>query len=165
MNPLARTAVALAACLPCLALAQVGEADKAFLMKAAQANLAEVETGRLARQKAADPEVREFGQRMEHDHAKALRELQALAQKHEVALPEAPDEAHQALAFQLSRASGRPFDLAYVKNAGVADHKAAETLFEAGSRSSDAGIAAFAKKALADIRHHLAMAQKLSARL
>lgn len=139
--------------------------DQDFLAKAAQANLAEIETGRLAQQKSGSGEIRAFGEKMVQDHGKTLEQLRALAKARGVELPSAPDEAHQATAFKLSRASGREFDIMYVKAAGVADHKLAQQLFEAGTRSQDAEISALAKKALPDIRHHLEMAQKLSAAL
>jgi putative membrane protein len=136
--------------------------DRAFLEKAAQANLAEIATGRLAAQRSGNPEIQAFGDRMQQDHGKVLQELQGLAAAKGVTLPAAPDEARQATAFKLSRASGREFDLMYVKGPGVADHKAALALFEAGAKSQDPEIAALAKKTLPDIRHHLQMAQQLS---
>ena len=162
-----KTAVLLASLTLSAALhAQApSDTDRTFLEKAAQANLAEIETGRLAQQKSASPEIRAFGQKMEQDHGKTLQQLQPLAQAKGVTLPTSPDEAHQATAFKLSRASGREFDIMYVKSAGVADHKLALQLFEAGSKSKDADISAFAKKVLPDIRHHLEMAEKLSADL
>jgi putative membrane protein len=142
--------------------ARLTDADRTFLQKAAQANMAEVQTGKLAQQKAADGEVRKFGQKMEQDHGKSLKTIQGIARSKGVDLPEAPDEAHQAQADMLRRASGKEFDMMYVKNAGVADHKAAKQLYEQGKKSGDADIKAYATKTLPDIEHHLAMAQKMA---
>jgi putative membrane protein len=142
--------------------AKLGAVDAAFLKKAAQANLAEIEAGKLAQAKASRADIRSFGEKMVEDHGQTLRELQAIAQKKGVELPQAPDEAHQALADSLSRASGKEFDQIYIKNAGVADHKAARELFTSGTRSKDTEIRAFAEKTLPAIVHHGEMAQSLA---
>jgi putative membrane protein len=142
--------------------AKLGAVDAAFLKKAAQANLAEIEAGKLAQAKASRADIKSFGEKMVEDHGQTLRELQAIAQKKGVELPQAPDEAHQALADSLARASGKEFDQIYIKNAGVADHKAARELFTSGTRSKDAEVRAFAEKTLPVIVHHGEMAQALA---
>jgi len=55
--------------------------DQDFLKKAVIANLAEIELGRLATQKAQNPEVKQFAQMMVDGHTKALDELKQLAQR------------------------------------------------------------------------------------
>jgi len=165
-----RTVILIAACLGSvlyLAEAQdkVSAKDRAFMAKAAQANMAEVETGKLAQEKSMNSEIKQFGQKMVEEHCKRLEELQALAKKKGETLPSSIDEPHQAQATALSRASGKEFDLMYVKDAGVADHKAAQQLFEDGTKSKDADIKAFAKKVLPDIQHHLQMAESMSKKM
>jgi putative membrane protein len=144
---------------------KVSDKDRAFLTRAAQANMAEVETGKLAQEKSMNGEIKKFGQKMAEDHGKTLKELQSLAKKKGETLPASIDEPHQAQATALSRASGKEFDLMYVKEAGVADHKAAQQLFEDGTKSKDADIKAFAKKVLPDIQHHLQMAESMSKKM
>lgn len=139
------------------------DADRDFLQKAAQANLAEIGAGKLAQQKATRNDIRQFGSKMEQDHGKTLAELKSLAEAKGVALPDEPDPPHQALATQLSRAEGKEFDRIYIGNAGVADHKAARQLFEGGARSKDPEVKAFASKTLPHIKHHLEMAEQLAA--
>jgi putative membrane protein len=141
---------------------KLAAADQDFLKKAAQANIAEVEAGKLAQSKGSRPDIKQFGQKMEQDHGKTLQELQGLAKSKGVTLPDAPDAAHQAQAKRLATATGKDFDKAYVANAGVADHKAAKELFEKGTKSKDPEVSAFAKKVLPDIEHHLSMAQQMA---
>jgi len=141
---------------------KLAPADQDFLKKAAQANIAEMETGKLAQSKATRADIKQFGQTMEKDHGKTLQELQGLAKNKGVALPDAPDAAHQAQAKQLAGATGKDFDKAYLAHAGVADHKAAKELFEKGAKSKDPEISAFAKKVLPAIEHHLSMAQQMA---
>ena len=63
--------------------------DTAFATKAAQANLAEIELGKLAQQKAMRDEVKQFAQRMVADHGKKLDELKGLAASKNITLPSA----------------------------------------------------------------------------
>src|SRR5438105_13462235 len=50
-------------------------ADRDFMTKAAVGGMEEVELGRLATQKAANADVKAFGQRMVADHSRAGDEL------------------------------------------------------------------------------------------
>lgn len=136
--------------------------DRAFLEKAAQGNMAEIETGKLAQRKATRSDIKRFGQEMERDHGKTLKELQALAKSKGVRLPQELDGAHKAQARQLDMAKGADFDKTYVMHAGVANHKAAKELFEKGAKSKDPDISAFAKKVLPHIEDHLAKAQQMA---
>ena len=79
------TAVVLAglAVLPAAATAQdtttatqIPEADVTFAQNAATANLAEVELGKMAADKATNEDVQAFGQYMADDHGKAQDELE-----------------------------------------------------------------------------------------
>ena len=165
-----QTVILIAACLGSVlyiaeAQDRISSKDRAFLTKAAQANMAEVQTGKLAQEKSMNEEIKQFGQKMVEEHGKTLKELQALAKKKGETLPSSIDEPHQAQATALSRASGKEFDLMYVKDAGVGDHKAAQQLFENATKSKDADIRSFAKKVLPDIQHHLQMAESMSKKL
>ncbi|HLH08429.1 MAG TPA: DUF4142 domain-containing protein [Terriglobales bacterium] len=54
---------------------KLSPSDKAFVTKAAEGGLAEVELGQLAQQKAESQQVKDFGQRMVTDHTKANDQL------------------------------------------------------------------------------------------
>src|SRR3954454_17488714 len=79
------------------AMAQMSPADQAFATKAAAGGQAEVSLGQLATKNAASPQVRQFGQQMVADHTQADQELQAIARKQNMMLPEKPDVASQAM--------------------------------------------------------------------
>ncbi len=59
----------------------VTHADRMFLEQAAAGGLMEVQLGQLAAQKASDPQVKQFGQRMVDDHTKANDQLKTVAQQ------------------------------------------------------------------------------------
>ena len=65
-----------------------GLAPKEFIKDAIEGNLAEAQVGRLAQQKAASPEVKEFGARLERDHAAANAKAEQVAQYAEQVLPD-----------------------------------------------------------------------------
>jgi len=53
--------------------------DQKFVKEAAAGGAAEVEFGKLATERATNPDVKAFGQRMVDDHGKAGTELKQLA--------------------------------------------------------------------------------------
>ena len=55
--------------------------DQHFIQKAAKSGKMEVEMGKLAAQKASDPQVKQFGQRLVDDHTRACDELKPIAQR------------------------------------------------------------------------------------
>jgi putative membrane protein len=61
--------------------------DTAFAMAAARGGIAEVETGKLAADKAISPDVKAFGQQMVDDHGKANEQLKSVAEKQNLTLP------------------------------------------------------------------------------
>ena len=67
--------------------ASMSSADKSFVQKAAVGGLAEVEMGKLAQQKAANDQVKQFGSHMVDDHSKANTELQQVASSKGITLP------------------------------------------------------------------------------
>ncbi|RPJ76610.1 MAG: DUF4142 domain-containing protein, partial [Acidobacteria bacterium] len=103
--------------------------DQDFLKKAVIANLAEIELGRLATEKAQNPEVKQFAQMMVDGHTKALNELKQLAQRSTAPLPTSLDEKHQELQQRLSALSGEEFDRAYME-AMIDAHEDVEDMLE-----------------------------------
>jgi putative membrane protein len=134
-------------------------ADKNFLTHAAQGGEAEVELGRLAQQKAADAQVKAFGQRMETDHSKAGSELRALIAQKGLTVPGGLPPQEMALKNRLDKLQGSAFDRAYMR-AMLDDHTKDVREFEMAAKSTDSDIKAFAEKTLPTLREHLKMAQE-----
>ena len=80
--------------------------DANRLKDLAQANMAEIEAGKLAAQKAQGAEVKKFAQRMVDDHSKQLEVIKKLAQAKAIELPTAPDAKHEGAMKKLQSASG-----------------------------------------------------------
>jgi putative membrane protein len=137
--------------------------DAKFLKQAAIGAMAEVETGKLAEQNAASPEVKQFGQRMVTDHGKELTELQALAQSKGVDLPTEPDKKHKKMHDKLAKMQGDEFDKAYSKDE-LEDHRKDVKQFQKeADKATDPDVKAFAAKQVPVLQEHLSMAEKLPA--
>ena len=150
--------------LLCLVIAGASHAetrDAAFVAKAASGGRMEVELGTLAEKKAAAPAVKAFGQQMAKDHGKANQELSAVATQAGILVPGEMAAEHRATVQELSALEGEAFDRRYVPLM-VEDHEKDVAAFREQASAGDSAIAAWAKKTLPTLEHHLEMAQKLA---
>jgi putative membrane protein len=145
------------------AAASVPAADKSWAQKAAVGGMAEVDMGKLAQQKAANDQVKQFGSHMAEDHVKANNELKQIASSKGLALPTELDATHKSKMAKLEKLSGAQFDHAYMSEM-VADHKKDVAEFRKQSTSGkDSDLKAFAAKTLPTLEDHLKMAQSTDA--
>ena len=129
--------------------------DTQFAVEAASGGMAEVALGKMARQKAVDRRVRNFGALMVKDHEKANDKLAVLAKAKNILLPFNPLAADQKSIDDLKKKSGKDFDKAYVENM-IEDHQNDIKVFEnAVKNCQDPDLKAFAKKSLRTLRNHL----------
>lgn len=158
---LALTAVV---CVPVLAQSTtLVSSDQSMLKDIAQANLAEVESGKLAVEKSQSEDVKKFAQMMVDDHSAALTEVQKLAEEKNVTLPTTPDVKHKATMVEFKALSGKTFDSRYVKQAGVGDHEATDKLLKkTQANAKDADLKALAGKMLPVVEGHLQHARDLA---
>jgi putative membrane protein len=91
------------------------EQDKAYLMAAHQANLAEINSGQLARLKGTSASVRDLASKIVTDHLSLDEALIPVAIQLSVTLPAEPDDDQKASASALeSMAAGADFDRQWV---------------------------------------------------
>src|SRR3954469_20837026 len=139
-----------------------GSSDTAFVKKAAQGGLAEVELGQLATQKASSEDVKKFGQRMVDDHTKANDQLKQIAGNKGVTLPTDLNSKDQAMKERLSKLDGEKFDQAYMKNM-VRDHTKDVSEFRKESTSGkDSDLKSFASQTLPTLEDHLKEAKNIA---
>jgi putative membrane protein len=142
----------------------ISKDDAERLVGIAQANIAEIETGKMALKKSSNKDVKAFAQMMIDDHTKGLQETKKVAAAKHVTLPSETDIAHQKLAAELEALSGQQFDEAYAKRAGVAGHANVQaSLKKDVSAVEDPDVKALAIKLQPTVAHHFDMAQKLAA--
>ena len=137
-------------------------ADKNFVKKAAEANMAEVELGNLAKEKASSPEVKQFGERMVTDHTKANEELKTVASEKGVTLPTDLDAKDKATKQRLEKLSGEQFDRAYM-NDMVKDHTKDVSEFKKESAAAkDPAVKSYASQTLPTLEDHLKEARQIA---
>jgi putative membrane protein len=137
------------------------EASK-FMVKAANGGMMEVELGSLAKDKATNPQVKEFAAMMVTDHSKANEELKSLAGTKNFTLPATMDSDHRDHITELSNKTGNDFDKAYM-DMMVNDHKKDIDLFEDITKKEnvDADLKAFATKTLPTLKKHHEAAKRI----
>jgi predicted outer membrane protein len=142
--------------------AKLNAGDEKILKDMAMANMAEVEGGKLAQSKSQSSEVKAFAQQMIDDHTANLNEVKALAQARGVTLPTEPDAKHKAMAAKLEKMSGDAFDKAYMKQAGVQDHKTVHAkLMAASKKAKDPEVKALVDKTEPVVAQHLKSAEQM----
>lgn len=135
--------------------------DRMFVDQAALGGAAEVEFGRLAEQRGASAQVRQFGQRMVADHGQSNARLTALAEENGIALPNGLDDEHRAALARLEAMSGHEFDVAYMRRQ-VGDHqKTVQLLAWEINSGQDAEIKGFAAETLPVVMGHLDSAKRI----
>ena len=137
--------------------------DVTLMRELAQANLAEIDTGKLAVSKAKSDAVKQFAQQMVDEHSRMMQEGAQLASAKGVQMPSSPAVKHQIAKKRLEMGSSENFDKAYMDQM-VLDHKQTlELLKKTASESTDSSLKAFAEKAMPHVQQHLQMAEQLAA--
>jgi predicted outer membrane protein len=142
--------------------AHVSAADRAWLAAMHQADLADVQLGRLAERKGATAAVRHAGSMLAADHTTFDQKVTGVASGLGVELPKTEKPEQLALAQRLQKESGSRFDHAFV-TAMVAEHKKA--IAAAGEEirtGSSPAVTGLAHAALPALREHLSMLRKAS---
>ena len=132
---------------------------------AATGGMSEVQLGKLAADKATDPAVKAFGQKMVDDHTKINEDLKTIAAQAGVQLPDSVSSKQKKRFDKLSALSGTAFDHAYIDDM-VEDHKDDISAFEKAARfNGDSPFKKFAADELPTLREHLKMAEEAQASL
>ena len=138
----------------------VSTADEAWLTMIHQADLADVQYGRLAERKGATSAVRHAGSMLATGHAALDKKVIHVAGTVGVALPATERADQLALAQRLQKEPGSGFDRAFV-TAMAADHEKAIAATESETKNgSSPEVTALARAALPDLREHLAMLRR-----
>jgi putative membrane protein len=139
--------------------ASLAPTDSSFIRKAAEGGMAEVKLGQLAKEKASNQTVKDFGERMVKDHSKAGDELKEVASKKGISLRDSMNATDKALYDRLSKLSGGEFDQEYMR-AMVKDHEEDAAEFRRVSQSAkDPEVREFVSKTLPTLEEHLRLAR------
>jgi putative membrane protein len=143
----------------------VSPAEQDFMMKAAQANLSEIDMARFAMQKSQNSDVKDFANMMESDHTSALEDLTDLMKDKGVSQPRALNPEEKMEIEKMTELSGAEFDREFA-NKMVADHqKAVEMFRDQLNIAENPDVKKYAEDLLPKLEMHLEKAQKLQSKL
>jgi putative membrane protein len=144
-----------------LSAPHLDDVDSQFANKAAAGGMSEIKLGQLAVDKGRNSAVKEFGQRMVTDHAKANEELKKIASRTNIALPDTLTASDQSLYDRLSQLSGSAFDRAYAR-AMVKDHEDDVAAFQRESmEGKNTAVKEFATETVPTLKSHLQQAREM----
>jgi putative membrane protein len=143
---------------------QLASSDYKFAVKASQGGQAEVTFGQLAAQKAEDPAVKQFAQRVVDDHTKANQQLNLILVQKGASVPdEKATSSEQKEMNRLQKLSGAEFDKAYLNHMLRDNKKDVKKFLNESDDAKDPDIRTFATTTLPVLQDHLKMAEDLSA--
>lgn len=138
-------------------------ADQAFISKAMQGGLAEVQLGQLAQQKAQSDDVKQFAQKMVNDHSQMNDKwLKPVAKQMSVSEPKGPSKKDKKLMEKLQGLNGQAFDTAYIQ-AMVKDHKEDLKDFQGEAQTAqDPNVKQIATQGTDILQKHLQMIEQIA---
>lgn len=138
---------------------QLSASDMRFVKEAAQGGIMEVKMGYMGVQNGQGSQVKNLGQKLIQDHTAANKELEQLAARKGVVVPQELDPHHQQELDRLSKLTGAQFDQAFIQHA-VTDHQKDIKKFQtAAEKATDQDLRAFAQRTLPVLQQHLDMAK------
>jgi len=144
---------------------QLSSSDYRFIKKADEANMAEVQMAQIAKNRAGDPAIKDFADRMERDHTAANQKLAQLAQDKGATLPSELTATDRRETDHLMKLSGPEFDRVYMERM-VREHKADVKEFERESRNAaDPAVQTWASTTLPTLQDHLRSAESIEAQV
>jgi putative membrane protein len=142
--------------------ATLSDKDMKFLRDAAKDNAFEIQASQIAAQKATDPNVKQFAEKLVNEHTQLSQDLSKLASSKGVTLPEAQLEKGDLKKLdKLNKASGDRFDKLYVKYMAK-DHRDDIKDFKSeAKKGKDPDLEQWASNHISALQQHLDMAQNL----
>ncbi|MEV0389131.1 DUF4142 domain-containing protein [Nonomuraea sp. NPDC050643] len=135
--------------------AQPSEQDKAWLAAIHQGNLAEVQAGRLARNKGVTKQIKAVGEMLVKDHTKLDTKVTQTATQLGVTLPTSPTAGQRTELLRLENATGQDFDQDFLGGMIKAHKEAIAATKKEISTGSSPAVVALAKTAAPSLQEHL----------
>jgi putative membrane protein len=136
--------------------------DKAFVRKALQGGMAEVQLGQLALQKSSNDDVKQFAHKMVDDHTKLGDEMKQVAQQLSVKVPDSPSGKDKSTMSKMQALNGDEFDKAYIKDM-VKDHQQDEKDFKTeANNTTNPALKQVASQGVQVIGEHLQMIEQIA---
>jgi putative membrane protein len=133
--------------------------EQEFVSTVTSAGLFEIQSSRLALQKAQSQKIKDIAQHLIDDHTKANQQLNELAAKKNWTVPAALNPADKIKFDDLAQRTDADFDQQYLTQQ-ITAHQAAIELFKAeADNGTDADLKQWAAQTLPTLQSHLNMIQ------
>ena len=140
-------------------------ADMPFVREAASGNLMEIQLGQMAQNKASNPAVKQFAQRMVADHNNLQNQLTSVASTGGQSFTPTMDSRHQNQINRLQGLSGAEFDRNYM-SLMIRAHQRDVNNFQSQSQSANSTqVRTLASNSLPVLQQHLSLAQQVGAQV
>jgi len=143
----------------------VQQADMEFATKAAAAGKAEVELAKIGTEKATDPDVKTFADRLVQDHTKANDQLAQTMQAKSMEAPAEGSADAKAESDRIATLSGSEFDREFMMHWVSSHEKGIELYSSEAETGQDPELKQFAADTLPTLREHLDEATRIEAAL
>lgn len=141
---------------------QLSQADQDLMMQVAKGGMMQLETSKIAVQKATSQEVREFAQGEVDEQTGLSDKLKAIASAKGVTLPSTPDAELQDKLSKMQGLSGTDLDKEYVQQYAINGHqKLDQVMSTVRSQAKDANLQSIEKAAHPLVKTHLKVAQDM----
>ena len=141
------------------------KADSRFIRNFTADNMLEASLGKLAEQKAENPAVKQFGQRMDTDHNKTQNDWVNAATKNGLTFKTGMGQRHRAKLTRLQSLSGKAFDKAYMTQA-IQDHKDDIDYFQReGQAAHSSQVRDLVASTLPTLQDHFKQAKEVGAQV
>lgn len=130
--------------------------DAEFVAKASVGNTFEMEEAKLAVERATDPRIKAYAQKMLADHGDAMRKLQDAAGKAGAKSEMVLDKPHQATLNNLKGFSGTDFDKIYVADQTASHAETVALLSDYKQNGQNASLKSWTNDALPIVKGHFA---------
>ena len=132
-----------------------------FVMHASVGNTFEIEESKLALDRATDPRIKAFAQKMISDHTTAEKNLQEAAGKDKLKTEPMLDKAHQAMLDNLKTFNGADFDKIYMADQIAAHTETVALVSDYKANGKQVALKGWADETLPVVREHLEMIEAM----
>ncbi len=149
---------------------QLSSQDRQYVEHMAKGSQGEVQIAQMVESKTSNPQVKEFAQRMVHDHTLLNQQLKQLMEKKGMTMPAPMTAQQKQLKAKLEGMSGAQLDKTFMQ-AQVKDHEQDVQQAEKHAQNakqmqpSDPDVAQLAQESLPVLREHLTLSKQLSSQL
>lgn len=147
--------------------AEMTHTTQGFVTAAAISDMYEVEAGKIAAERSANPEIKDFAKHMISAHTETTDKLKATLKSNNISVtpPTRLDDRRQGMIDNLRGATAEDFDGRYAEQQEAA-HEEARILLRGYAKDGDnAAVKQFASQTLPAVQEHLASIEKIEKRL